>query len=71
MEEIDRPVLTEQQLFEYLRDELGIVGVTRSSVKFAVIKREITPTRIGRCNYFSQRDGLDWVASLKQRAVAG
>lgn len=59
------PVLTEHQLFEYLRFERNLVGVTRRSVKFAVQRREIVPTQIAGRNYFSKQDGDDWIVSCK------
>jgi hypothetical protein len=31
MDDLDKPVLTEQELFEYLHDDEGLVGVTRSN----------------------------------------
>lgn len=58
------PNLTEQGLFEYIRNELG-VPVTRGKIKWAVIDREFVPTRIGRANLFSRRNALDW---LRQQA---
>lgn len=69
MNDIDKPVLTEQELYEYLRYDEGLVGVTRRSVKWAVLRREILPTRIGNKNYFTKRDGLDWIASRRQLGV--
>ena len=65
LNELDKPNLTEQQLFEYLRNDED-VPVTRRSIKYAVMRREIVPTKIGRSNYFSKRDGLDWIASRKR-----
>lgn len=50
--ELDKPNLTEEQLFEYLRDDEDL-PVTRRSIKYAVMRREIRPTRIGPRNYFS------------------
>lgn len=67
MDELDKPVLTETALFEYLAHDEGL-PVTRRSVKYAVRRREILPTRLGNGNYFSKRDGLDWIASRKQPA---
>lgn len=64
--DLDKPNLTEQQLFEYLRDDEEL-PVTRRSVKYAVMRRDIIPTKIGRNNYFSKRDGLNWIASRKRR----
>jgi hypothetical protein len=66
LSDLDKPNLTEQQLFEYLRCDED-VPVTRRSIKYAVMRREIVPTRIGRSNYFSKRDGLDWIATRKRR----
>ena len=59
------PNLTEQGLFEYLRNELG-VPVTRGKIKYAVIGREFVPTRIGRRNLFSRRDALNWLEAQKK-----
>jgi hypothetical protein len=66
LSDLDKPNLNEQQLFEYLRHDEGS-PVTRRSVKYAVMRREIIPTKIGRSNYFSKRDGLDWIAPCKRR----
>jgi hypothetical protein len=63
MDDLDRPNLTEQELFEFLCYDEDL-PVTRRAIKHAVIRREIVPARIGRGNYFSKRDGLDWIASL-------
>lgn len=68
MDDLDRPNLTEQDLYEYLYLDLDL-PVTRRSVKEAVKRREIRPTRLGNGNYFSKRDGLDWVKSRKQSGV--
>ena len=65
MDDLDRPFMTEQELFEWLHDDLGI-PVTRRTIKYAVSAREIVPTRLGNGNYFSKRDGLDWIKSRKQ-----
>jgi hypothetical protein len=61
---LDIPNLSEQQLFEKLR-ELGF-PVTRRSIKDAVMRRELIPVRIGRGNYMSIRDGLNWIESRRQ-----
>lgn len=65
MNSLDRPNLTEQELYDYLDDEEEL-PVTKRAVHDAILRREILPTRIGRGNYFSKRDGLDWIASRKQ-----
>ncbi|MEZ0354092.1 hypothetical protein [Mycobacterium sp. pR1184] len=58
------PNLTEQRLFERL-SALGF-PVTRRSIKHAVLNREIVPTQISGKNWFSVRDGLDWIESRKR-----
>jgi hypothetical protein len=65
MDDLDKPVLNEQQLFEWLHYEEGL-PVTRRAIKWAVLRREIIPTRLGNGNYFSKRDGLNWLESRKQ-----
>jgi hypothetical protein len=61
----DDPVLTEQELFEYLRYDRNLVSVTRRSVKYAVLRREIIPTQIGGKNWFSRADGDAWIKACK------
>ncbi len=61
---LDVTDLTEEQLWEYLVS-LGY-PVTRRAIKWAVLRREILPVRLGRGNYFSRRDGLDWIESRRQ-----
>ena len=46
-----------------------LLPVTRRTVKWAVLRREIVPTRLGNCNYFRKRDGLDWITSRRQPGV--
>lgn len=65
--EPELPNLNEEQLYEYLRFGVGLVHVTRRSVKFAVINREICPTRIAGKNLFSKNDGLNWIRSRKEQ----
>lgn len=61
---LDVPNLNQEQLFEKLVD-MGF-PVTRWGIKMAVIDREIIPTRLSGKNFFSIRDGLDWIKSRKQ-----
>ncbi|WP_237569647.1 hypothetical protein [Mycolicibacterium lacusdiani] len=65
--ELDRPNLTEDELFRFLHDDEQLSGVTRRSIRDAVLHREILPTVFGNRHRFSKRDGLDWIASLKER----
>ncbi|GAB4969256.1 hypothetical protein MAHJHV53_28540 [Mycobacterium avium subsp. hominissuis] len=63
---LDIPNLTEHGVFEYLANELAI-PVTRNTIKWAVINREIEPTRIGKRNLFSRRDAQKWVTARQKR----
>jgi hypothetical protein len=40
--------------------------VTRSTIKFAIMRREMIPTRLGNNNFFSINDVLRWIESRKQ-----
>jgi hypothetical protein len=64
---IDIPNLNEEGLFQKLR-ALGF-PVTRRSIKYGVLRRELIPVRIGRGNYLSLRDGLNWIESRRQPGV--
>ncbi len=65
LSDLDNPNLTEYELFHFLRYEENVKAVTRNVIKWAVLRREIIPTRIGKANMFSKRDGLEWLASRK------
>lgn len=65
MNEDEKPTMTEQELWEWLHHDEGI-PVSRRTIKYAVINREIKPTRYGNGNYFSKKDGWDFIASRKQ-----
>jgi hypothetical protein len=67
VDQMDRdevPDMSETELFQHIRDELG-VPVTRRAVKHAVLKREIVPTQISGRNLFSRNDAVEWVRSRK------
>lgn len=68
MDEDEKPTLTEHGLWRYLHCDEGL-PVTRRAIKYAVLRREIQPTRLGGGNFYSKRDGLDWVKSRKQSGV--
>ncbi|WP_428338794.1 hypothetical protein [Mycobacterium sp.] len=68
MDEDQKPTMSEQELFEWLCYDEGL-PVTRRSVKWAVLKREITPTQISGKNWFSKQDGWDWIQSRRQPSV--
>jgi hypothetical protein len=61
----DKPTMTEQELWEWLHYDEGI-PVTRRAIKWAVIDRKIEPTRLGNGNFFSKRDGWDFISKQKQ-----
>jgi len=65
---LDIPNMDEQQSYEWMLNDLKI-PVTRRVVKWAVIDREVTPTRIGRKNLFSRRDWLLWIESRRQPGI--
>lgn len=63
--DLDKPVLTEEELWEYLHYDEGL-PITRRTIKHAVINRELVPYRLGGKNLFTKRSGLDWVSSRLQ-----
>jgi hypothetical protein len=68
MDEDEKPTMTEQELWEWLHDVEGI-PVSRRAIKYAVLKRQIWPSRVGPRNLYSKQDGWDWVKSRKQPGV--
>lgn len=64
---LDIANMTEDESFTWLIS-IGY-RVTRRTVKWAVLRREIHPTRLGAKNYFSQRDWLRWIESRKQTGI--
>jgi len=69
MNDDEKPTMTEQELWEWLHDQEGI-PVSRRAIKHAVIDRKIIPTRLGIGNFFSKRDGWDFIAAQKQRTAS-
>ena len=63
---LDRTDLKEEGLFKFLKYEVG-APVTRSLIHEAIIRREIVPTKFGRNNWFSRRDGLNYLAGLRDK----
>lgn len=68
MDDDEKPTLNEQELYAYLHFDEGL-PVTRRAIKYAVLRREIQPTRLGSGNFYSKRDGLEWAKSRKQTGV--
>jgi hypothetical protein len=56
--------LSEDGVFEYLLGQ-GY-PVTRRMIKYAFLRREVVPVRLGVGNYVSRQDALDWVESRRQ-----
>lgn len=65
MDEDEKPTMTEHELWKWLHYDEGI-PVSRRAIKHAVIDRKITPTRFGNANYFSKRDGWDFIAAQRR-----
>ena len=66
--EDEKPVLTEDELWEYLHYDEGI-PVTRRTIKWAVLRREIIPTRLGNKNLFIRADAWLWIESRRQPGI--
>lgn len=64
IDRIDKANLTIDELADYLRYEEDL-PVTRRQMRNAVNDGEIEPSNFSNANYFSIRDGLEWVASRK------
>ncbi len=69
MDDDEKPTMTEQELFEWLRYDEGI-PVTRHAIKHAVIKKKIGRTKLGNGNYFSKRNGWDYISKLEYAVSA-
>lgn len=64
IDELDKPNLTLEELWEYLFYDEDI-PVTLRQLKHAVYRGELIPTKLSNKNMFSQRDGLDWLAAQR------
>jgi hypothetical protein len=56
--------LNEDGVFRYLQEQ-GY-PVTRRMIKYAFLRREMVPVRLGVGNYVSRQNALDWVESRRQ-----
>lgn len=56
--------LNEDGVYRYLQEQ-GY-PVTRRMIKYAFLRRELVPVRLGVGNYVSRQDALDWVESRRQ-----
>lgn len=59
--------LNQEAAFQKLR-EWGY-PVTRRTIKYAVLRRELEPSRFGNGNYFSVNDLRRWVESRRQASA--
>jgi len=59
--------LNQEDTFQKLR-EWGY-PVTRRMIKYAVMRRELVPVRLGNGNYFSINDLHRWIESRRQAGV--
>jgi hypothetical protein len=59
--------LNQEAAFEKLR-EWGY-PVTRRMIKYAVLRRELVPVRLGNGNYLSANDLRRWIESRRQAGV--
>ena len=59
--------LNQEDAFQKLR-EWGY-PVTRRMIKYAVMRRELKPTRFGNGNYFSVNDLRNWIESRRQAGI--
>jgi hypothetical protein len=62
LDELDKPNLNITELWEFLfyDEELP---VTLRQLKNAALDGELVPTKLSGNNYYSRRQGLDWVTS--------
>ncbi len=68
LDEIDKPKHTLYELYECLYWDEDL-PVTFRQLYQAVLDGELVPTKFSNKNYFSLRDGLDWVAAQKGKAA--
>jgi hypothetical protein len=59
--------LNQEAAFQKLR-EWGY-PVTRRMIKYAVLRRELKPVRLGNGNYLSENDLAAWIESRRQAGI--
>ena len=71
LSDLDRPNLTEEQLWEYLHYDEDL-PVSRRAVKWAVLRGEIIPTKLGQKQLLQQarRPRLDRISQTAERHPA-
>jgi hypothetical protein len=63
IDEDDTPKHRLEELCEELQDKK--IPVSYRQLREAVLRGELVPTKLSNRNYFSLRDGLNWVAAQK------
>lgn len=66
LDEFDRPNLTLDELWEFLYFD-NELPVTRRQLRDATLCRDLVPTRLSNKNYYTRRQGLDWVLAQRDR----
>jgi hypothetical protein len=64
LDELDRPNLTLDELWEWLYYDNDL-PVTMRQLRYAVLGGEIVPTKLSNRNYYTKRQGLDWIAAQR------
>lgn len=64
IDDLDKPNLSIKELWEFLYYDEDL-PVTLRQLERAVWAGEIEPTKLSNNNYFSKRDGMNWVAAQK------
>lgn len=65
---LDIPDLKEAGLVQFMRDCFG-PAITVNIIHQAIVDREIVPTKIGRNNWFSRRDGINWFEAQREKSI--
>jgi hypothetical protein len=64
IDDVEKPNKTLHELWEILHYDEDL-PVTLSALKKAVLADELQPTKFQNRNYYSVRDGLNWVAAQR------
>jgi hypothetical protein len=62
LDELDRPNLTLDELWEWLYYD-NELPVSLRQLRYAVLDGELVPTKLSNRNFYTRRQGLDWVAA--------
>jgi hypothetical protein len=64
IDDADKVNKTIEELWECLHYDEDI-PVSLRQLRYAVLRGELVPTKLSNRNYYSLRDGLNWVAAQK------